>query len=106
MSKRPEIVVPPRCLSVLHQNPFYDHYIRHKTHTSLQNKLNGGSSPSSSPSSSENKSSGSNTKAYSRVIYPQSSLSNSSSTPGTRCYNGMKHILDDHANLAQTVTVR
>jgi hypothetical protein len=104
MSKRPEIVVPPRCLSVLHQNPFYDHYIRHKTHTSLQNKLNGGSSSSSS--SSENKSTGSNTKPYSRLIYPQASLPNASSIPGNRCYNDMKHILEDHAKLAQSVTVR
>ncbi len=102
MSKRPEIVVPPRCMSVLHQNPFYDHYIRHKTHTSIQNKLNGGSS---SPST-ENKSNGSTTKPYSRFIYPQTSVPNSSSTPGYRCYNGVKHILEDHNRIAQSVTVR
>jgi hypothetical protein len=92
---------------VLHQNPYYDHYIRHKTHTSIQNKLNSGSS---SPSSSENKSNASQSstiKPYSRLIYPQTSPSNSSSIPpGNRCYNGMKHILDDHARLAQGVIVR
>jgi len=102
MSKRPEIVVPPRCMSVLHQNPFYDHYIRHKTHTSIQNKLNGGSS---SPST-ENKSNGSTTKPYSRFIYPQTSVPNSSSTSGNRFYNGVKHILEDHNRIAQSVTVR
>jgi len=89
-------------MSVLHQNPFYDHYIRHKTHTSIQNKLNGGSSSSSS----ENKTNGSTTKPYSRLIYPQASLPNASSIPGNRCYNDMKHILEDHAKLAQSVTVR
>ncbi len=82
-------------MSVLHQNPFYDHHIRHKTHTSIQNKLNGGSSSSSS---SENKSNGSPSQPYSRLIYPQASEN--------RCSNGMKHILDDHARLAQSVTVR
>jgi hypothetical protein len=57
--------------------------------------LNGGSSSSSS---SENKSNGSPSQPYSRLIYPQASEN--------RCSNGMKHILDDHARLAQSVTVR
>lgn len=89
-------------MSVLTQNPFYDHYIRHKTHTSIQNKLNGGSS---SPTS-ENKVNESKSKPYSRVIYPQTINSNTSSIPGNRCYNGMKHILEDHNRFAQSVTVR
>lgn len=100
ISKRPEIVVPPRCLSVLQQNPFYDHYIRHKTHTSVQNKLNSGSS---SPSS-ENRSQGSNGKPYSRVIYPPTNCS--TTTSSNRCYNEVKHMLENHAKIAQTVTVR
>jgi hypothetical protein len=89
-------------MSVLNQNPFYDHYIRHKTSTSIQNKLNGGSSSSQC----ENKSNGSTTKPYSRLIYPQTSNSNSSSTPGNRCYNGMRHMLEDHNRFAQSTTVR
>ncbi|CAF3523898.1 unnamed protein product [Rotaria socialis] len=109
ISKQPEIVVPPRCLSVLHQNPYYDHYIRHKTHTSIQNKLNSGSSSSSSSPSSENKtncSQSSTTKSYCRLIFPQVSTSKSSSVPGNRCCNDLKHMLDDHARLAQGVIVR
>ncbi|CAF1211970.1 unnamed protein product [Adineta steineri] len=105
ISQRPEIVVPPRCEYVLHQNPFYDHYIRHKTHTSVQNKLNGGSSSSSS----ENKiniTQSSITESYCRLIYPQPSHSKPPSIPGNRCYNGVKHILEDHARLAQGVIVR
>lgn len=130
ISKRPEIVVPPRCMLVLLQNPFYANHIRHKTHTSVQNKLNGGSSSSSSSSSSPSSSSSSSpspsssasssppenrpsnhtqsvsVKPYSRVIYPQVALSSSSLTTGNRCYNGMKHILHNHARLAQGVMVR
>jgi hypothetical protein len=128
-SKRPEIVVPPRCMLVLLQNPFYANHIRHKTHTSVQNKLNGGSSSSSSPSSSnssspspssstssssssENRTNVSQSltvKPYSRVIFPQVSVPSSSTcslTTGNRCYSGMKHILHNHARLAQGVMVR
>ncbi|CAF0790280.1 unnamed protein product [Rotaria sp. Silwood1] len=125
-SKRPEIVVPPRCMLVLLQNPFYANHIRHKTHTSVQNKLNGGSSssssssssspsPSSSPSSSSsesrmNVSQPLTIKPYSRLIFPQasgpSSTSSCSITPGNRCYSGMKHILNNHAKFAQGVMVR
>ncbi|CAF1047669.1 unnamed protein product [Adineta steineri] len=139
-SKRPEIVVPPRCMFVLLQNPFYANHIRHKTHTSVQNKLNSGSgsssssspsssmsSPSTSPSSSSSPSPTSSTssenrtnilqqssinKPYSRVIFPQVSVPLSTSTSscsipaGNRCYNGMKHILHNHARLAQGVMVR
>ncbi len=110
---------------VLLQNPFYANHIRHKTHTSVQNKLNGGgssssnssSSSSSSPSpssssSSENRNNVSQSltvKPYSRVIFPQVSVpssTTSSITTGNRCYNGMKHILHNHARLAQGVMVR
>ncbi|CAF1085527.1 unnamed protein product [Rotaria sordida] len=130
-SKRPEIVVPPRCMLVLLQNPFYANHIRHKTHTSIQNKLNGGSSssssssslsssssspsPSSSPSSSSsesrmNVSQSLTIKPYSRLIFPHpsglSSTSLCSIAPSNRCYNGMKYILNNHAKLAQGVMVR
>ncbi|CAF4518793.1 unnamed protein product, partial [Rotaria sp. Silwood2] len=122
-SKRPEIVVPPRCMLVLLQNPFYANHIRHKTHTSIQNKLNSGSSSSSSPSPSSSPSSSSSSsesrmnvsqsltiKPYSRLIFPQAagpSLASSCTiTPGNRCYNGMKHILNNHAKFAQGVMVR
>ena len=88
---------------VLHQNPFYDHYIRHKTHTSIQNKLNG----ESSSDNKSNLSQLSTTQPYSRLIYPQSFIPHSSSTsPTNRCYNDMKYILDEHARLAQRVLVR
>ncbi|CAF3688026.1 unnamed protein product [Rotaria sordida] len=107
VSKRPEIVVLPRCMFVLHQNPYYNHYIRHKTHTSIQNKLNGGSSSSSSSSDTKsNASQSTKTKPFCRLIFPPSSPPNSSSIPGNRCCDDMKHILDDHARLAQGVIVR
>ncbi|CAF1456115.1 unnamed protein product, partial [Adineta ricciae] len=117
ISQRPEIVVPPRCDYVLHQNPYYDHYIRHKTHTSVQNKLNGGSSSSSSTSTSSSSSSSSSENkplvvqppthdAYCRLIHPQTSGHKPAPIPGNRCYNGVKHILEDHARLAQGVIVR
>jgi len=108
---------------VLLQNPFYANHIRHKTHTSVQNKLNSGSSSSSSscssspsPSSSTSSSPPENrlsihthsvsVKPYSRVIYPQVALPSSTLTAGNRCYHGMKHILHNHARLAQGVMVR
>lgn len=111
---------------VLLQNPFYANHIRHKTHTSVQNKLNGGSSSSSSnsssspsPTSSTSSSSSSDqrthasqsstVKPYSRVIFPPVSLPSSSTcsiTTGNRCYHGMKHILHNHTRLAQGVMVR
>lgn len=47
----PEIIVSPRCSSILDDNPFYHHYIRHPVPTV---KLN----------SSHSK------RTYSRVIYP------------------------------------
>lgn len=123
-SKRPEIVVPPKCMLVLLQNPFYANHIRHKTHTSIQNKLNGGNSSSSSPSPSSSPSSTSSEnrinnqsqslvpkQPYSRLIFAQTlasspSPSSCSVTPGNRCYNGMRHILSSHAKLAQGVMVR
>ncbi|CAF4195978.1 unnamed protein product, partial [Rotaria magnacalcarata] len=103
---QPEIVVPPRCLFVLHQNPYYNHYIRHKTHTSIQNKLNSGSSSSPSSENKTNCSQSSTTKSYCRLIFPHVSTSNSSSVPSNRCCNDLKYMLDDHARLAQGVIVR
>ena len=98
---------------VLSQNPFYANHIRHKTDTSVQNKLNGGSSsPSSSspsPSSpSENRTNVSESliiKPYCRLLLPQA-IRSCSAASGNRCYNSMKHILNNHAKLAQGVMVR
>ncbi|CAF1001634.1 unnamed protein product, partial [Didymodactylos carnosus] len=148
MSHRPEIVVPPRCMAILDQNPFYSNYIRHKTHTSVQNKLNGGGSSSTSGSSGGSSSSSSespprtihstrsstndktttctivttNTKTsttkaslyiptnsshihhstnhHERILLPASVVGNS------RCYTGMKQIINHHSMLANRVMVR
>ena len=89
---------------VLNENPFYNHYVRHKTHTSIQNKLNGGNS-----SSSDNRANGTQSAArttYCRLMFPQAFISNLSSAPGNHCCDNMKHIFDDHTKLTQVVIVR
>ncbi|CAF1249710.1 unnamed protein product, partial [Didymodactylos carnosus] len=78
ISRRPEIVVPPRCMVILDQNPFYSNYIRHKTHTSIQNKLNGGGSSSASGHGSG--SSSSSSESPPRNIHSTKSSGNDKTT--------------------------
>ncbi|UJR26438.1 hypothetical protein I4U23_007768 [Adineta vaga] len=103
-SKRPEIVVPPRCMFVLLQNPFYANHIRHKTHTSVQNKLNGGSSSSSSSSSSSPSSPLSSSPTSSPTSSPSTLSSSSSSSPSPTSSMSSSSSSDTRTNMPQILT--